>query len=290
MIAIIGVVVVLGAVLGGFVMAGGHPLVLVHVSEFVVIGGAAIGALIVMSPKKVLMDIVKGLMQVVKGAPYNRGAYDELMKALYELFLLGKRDGMIALEEHVSNPQQSTIFTKYPTFVNNHHGVEFLCNALRPIVDGRVKPEQLRTLLDTELNATEQEHHAPIGVLAKIADSLPGFGIVAAVLGIIITMGAISGPPEQIGEKVAAALVGTFLGILLSYGFVAPLAVNLEFISGAEMLYLRCIGTAVAGFANGMAPIMAVEVARRGLTSDVRPGADELETMLKGLNAQKPAQ
>jgi chemotaxis protein MotA len=287
MIAIIGVVVVLGAVLGGFIMAGGHPLVLVHISEFVVIGGAAIGALIVMSPKKVLVDIVKGLMQVVKGAPYNRAAYDELMKALYELFLLGKRDGMIALEEHVSSPQQSTIFTKYPTFVNNHHGVEFLCNALRPIVDGRVKPEQLRTLLDTELNATEAEHHAPIGVLAKIADSLPGFGIVAAVLGIIITMGAISGPPEQIGEKVAAALVGTFLGILLSYGFVAPLAVNLEFISAAEMLYLRCIGTAVAGFANGMAPIMAVEVARRGLTSDVRPGADELETMLKGLNTPK---
>ena len=288
MIVIIGMIVVLGAVLGGFMMAGGHLLVLVHVSEFVVIGGAAAGALILMSPKKVLIDIVKGLMQTMKGAPYDRVAYDELMKALYELFLLGKRDGMIALEEHVTTPQQSSIFTKYPSFVNNHHAVEFLCNALRPIVDGRVKPEQLRALLDVELNATEQEHHAPIGVLTKVADALPGFGIVAAVLGIIITMGAISGPPEEIGHKVAAALVGTFLGILMSYGFVAPLSVNMEFISTAEMTFLRCIATAVSGFANGMAPIMAVEVARRGLSSDVRPGSDELETMLKSLNSPKP--
>jgi chemotaxis protein MotA len=194
---------------------------------------------------------------------------------------------MIALEEHVTTPQQSSIFAKYPSLLNNQHAIEFLCGALRPIVDGRVKPEQLKLLLDAELNALEEEHHGPTGVLAKVADSLPGFGIVAAVLGIVITMGSINGPVEQIGEKVGAALVGTFLGILLSYGFVGPLASNLEFIGHAEMAYLRCMAAAVNSFATGLAPVMAIEVARRGLASDVRPGEQELETMLKALNVQK---
>ena len=286
MIIIIGSIIVLGAVLGGFMIAGGHVGALLHLSEFVVIGGAGLGAIMVMSPKKVLIDLFKGILQALKGAPYNRNSYEDLMKALYELFMLGRRNGMIALEEHVATPQSSSIFTKYPTFVNNRHGIEFLCSALRPIVDGRVKPEQLRRLLDTELDAIETEHHAPLGVLVKVADAMPGFGIVAAVLGIVVTMGSINGPVEQIGEKVGAALVGTFLGILISYGFMSPLAVNMEFISVAELTYLRCIGTAVNEFANGMAPIMAVEVARRSLSGEMRPTADEMEAMLKALNAQ----
>jgi chemotaxis protein MotA len=286
MIIIIGSIIVLGAVLGGFTIAGGHVGALLHLSEFVVIGGAGVGSIMVMSPKKVLIDLFKGILQALKGAPYNRNSYEDLMKALYELFMLGRRNGMIALEEHVASPQSSSIFTKYPTFVNNHHGVEFLCSALRPIVDGRVKPEQLRRLLDTELDAIETEHHAPLGVLVKVADAMPGFGIVAAVLGIVVTMGSINGPVEQIGEKVGAALVGTFLGILISYGFMSPLAVNMEFISVAELTYLRCIATAVNEFANGMAPIMAVEVARRSLSGEMRPTADEMEATLKALNTQ----
>jgi chemotaxis protein MotA len=284
MIVVIGMIIVLGAVLGGFTLAGGSVGALIHVSEFVTIGGAAAGALIVMSPKKVLMDIVSGLMQTLKGAPHNRASYEELMKALYELFMLGRREGMIALEEHLNAPKQSSILSKYPLFVHNEDAVEFLCNALRPIVDGRVKPDQLKVLLDTELHARHEEHEAPVGVMTKIADALPGFGIVAAVMGIIVTMGAIAGPPEQVGEKVAAALVGTFLGILLSYGFAHPLASNMEFIGLAEMVYMRCISSAVVAFANGMAPIVAVEVARRSLGSDVRPSADEMETMLKSVN------
>ena len=284
MIVIIGVMVVLGGVLGGFLLAGGNVGALLHISEFVTIGGAALGAMIVMSPRKVLMDILGGLKQTLKGAPHNRASYEELMKALYELFMLGRREGMIALEEHLNDPRQSSILSKYPLFLNNEHAVEFLCNALRPIVDGRVKPDQLKVLLDTELDARFNEHEAPVGVLTKIADALPGFGIVAAVMGIIVTMGAIAGPPEQVGEKVAAALVGTFLGILLSYGFAHPLASNMEFIGISEMLYLRCIASAVVAFANGMAPIVAVEVARRSLSSDVRPSADEMETMLKSVN------
>lgn len=285
MIIAIGSLVVILSVFGGFMMAGGHIGALLHISELIMIGGAALGALIVMSPKKVLLDIVKKVMQSVKGSPYNAKSYEDLLKALYELFLLGRRNGMIALEEHVTNPTASPIFSKYPSFIGNHHAVEFLCNGLRPIVDGRVKPDQLKVLLETELDALEEEHHAPVNVLTKTADAMPGFGIVAAVLGIVITMAAIAGPVEEIGHKVAAALVGTFLGIFLSYGFLNPLATNVEFNNISEMAYLRCISTAITSFANGMAPIMAVEVARRGLSSDVKPGAEEMETMLKSLNA-----
>lgn len=283
MIVIIGALIVMGAVLGGFVMAGGHVAALIQISEFVVICGAAFGALVIMSPKKVLVDMIKQIIAVLKGSPYTRKAYQELFSALYELFMLGRRNGMIALEEHVMNPESSTIFVKYPTFSKNHHAVELLCGALRPIIDGKVKPDQLQTLITVELDTMEEEHHKPINVLTKTADAMPGFGIVAAVLGIVITMGSISGPIEEIGHHVAAALVGTFLGILISYGFLNPLAVTMEFHGAAEMSYIKCIASSVIGFANGMAPIMAVEVARRGLSDDLRPTADELEEMLKGI-------
>jgi chemotaxis protein MotA len=285
MIILIGAIIVTASVLGGFVMAGGHVGALIHISEFIIIGGAAFGALVIMSPKKVFLDMVKKSLRCLKGAPYNRQAYEELLKALYELFLLGRRNGMIALEDHVMNPETSSIFTKYPSFLGNHHALEFLCDGLRPIIDGKLKPDQLRLLLETELNSMEEEHHAPVSVLVKTADAMPGFGIVAAVLGIVITMASIGGDPSEIGHKVAAALVGTFLGILLSYGYLNPLAVNMEFLNSAESAYARCIAASVIGFANGMAPIMAIEVARRGLNSEVRPSAEELEAMLKALNA-----
>jgi len=287
MIVILGALIVLGSVCGGFVMAGGHPLALLHLSEFVIIVGAAFGAMVLMSPKKVLIDLVKQILGTLKGAPYNKGAYDELFKALYELFMMGRRSGMVALEEHVMNPETSAIFNKYPTFQKNHHAVHFLCNGLRPIIDGKIKPDQLKLLLEIEVDAMEDEHEKPVGVLTKAADAMPGFGIVAAVLGIVITMASIAGPIEQIGEKVAAALVGTFLGIFISYGFMNPLAVNMEFVNHAEMSYIKCIAASVIGFANGMSPIMAVEVARRGLSSDVKPTSDDLETMLKSITQTK---
>jgi chemotaxis protein MotA len=281
MIVIIGALIVLGSVIGGFIMAGGHPLALLHLSEFVVIGGAALGALVLMSPKKVLVDLGKKVAGALKGSPYNKQAYDEMFKALYELFMLGRRNGMVALEEHILNPETSSVFSKYPAFQKNHHAIEFLCSGLRPIIDGKIKPDQLKLLLEIELKALEEEHEKPVGVLTKAADAMPGFGIVAAVLGIVITMASIAGPIEQIGEKVAAALVGTFLGIFLSYGFMNPLAVNMEFINMAEMSYFRCISSSVIGFAGGMSPIMAIEIARRGLGSDVKPSAEGLESMLK---------
>jgi chemotaxis protein MotA len=283
MIVIIGAVIVLGSVLGGFVMAGGNPAALWHLSEVIVICGSAFGALVIMSPKKVLIDLFKQVLGTVKGSPYNRAAYEELFKVLYELFMLGRRNGMIALEEHVTSPDNSSIFKKYPGFAKNHHAIELLCGGLRPIIDGKVKPDQLKMLLDIEIEAMENEHHQPVGVLTKAADAMPGFGIVAAVLGIVITMASIAGPIEEIGHSVAAALVGTFLGILISYGFLNPLAVNMEFMGAAEMAYTRAIAASIVGFANGMAPITAIECSRRALSSDVRPSAEELENMLKNV-------
>lgn len=284
MIVIVGTLIVLGSVVGGFTMAGGNTLALLHLSELVIIAGAALGALVLMSPKKVLIDLFRQALGTLKGSPYNKATYDDLFKALYELFMLGRRGGMVALEEHVMTPDSSGIFTRYPSFQKNKHAMEFLCNGLRPIIDGKIKPDHLKLLLEIELDAMEEEHERPIGVLTKAADAMPGFGIVAAVLGIVITMASISGPIEKIGEKVASALVGTFLGIFISYGFMNPLAVNMEFINLAEITYIRCIAASVISFASGMSPIMAVEIARRGLPSDVKPSAEALETMLKSLN------
>ncbi len=283
MIIIVGAIIVCVSVLGGFMMAGGHPGALMQISEFIVICGAAGGALIIMSPKKVLLDMLHQISGALKGAPHNRAAYEELFKALYELFMLARRNGMIALEEHVTAPENSTILAKYPAFRKNKDAVELLCGALRPIIDGKVKPDQLKMLLEIQIESMEAEHHKPVNVLTKAADAMPGFGIVAAVLGIVVTMSSIAGPIEQIGHHVAAALVGTFLGILISYGFLNPLAVNMEFTGEAELAYSRCIASSVVGFANGMAPIMAVEMARRGLDSDVRPNADDLEKLLKSV-------
>ncbi|MFO1488106.1 MAG: flagellar motor stator protein MotA [Verrucomicrobiota bacterium] len=283
MIIIIGAILVTGCVIGGFMMGGGHVGALWQPSELVVICGGALGAMVIMSPKKVLIDLVKGMLTALKGQPHNREAYEELLKVLYELFLLGRRNGMIALEEHVLEPHNSSIFKKYPKFSGNHHAMEFLCGALRPIIDGKIKPDQLRVLLDVEVSRMEEEHHAPISVLTKTGDAMPGFGIVAAVLGIVITMASIGGSPEEIGHHVAAALVGTFLGILVAYGYVGPLATNMEFVGAAELDFTKCIVACVTGFAGGMAPITAVELGRRGLSSEMRPTADELEKMFKAL-------
>jgi chemotaxis protein MotA len=289
MIILLGAITVVLCVFGGFMLEKGNIMVILEAltNEVIIIAGGAAGSLIIMAPKKVLMDIVRNLVLCLKGTPYNRASYDDLLKVLYELFLLGRRNGMIALEEHVLEPKNSSIFKKYPRFAANTHAVEFLCGALRPIIDGKIKPDQLRLLLDAELDRKEVEHHAPVSVMQKTGDALPGFGIVAAVLGIVITMASITGAVEVIGTHVAAALVGTFLGILLAYGFVGPLATNMEFVCEAELDYTRCIAACVIGFAGGMAPVTAVELGRRGLSSEFRPDSEEMEQMFKSLKTGK---
>jgi chemotaxis protein MotA len=285
MVVIIGCIVVTACVLGGFTLSGGHVGALIHPAELLVIGGASLGAMLVMSPTKVLKDLVRGIVQALKGSPFSRQAYCELFQAMYELFRLARREGLLALEPHLADPHQSTILQKYPLVHHNHHVTGFICSSISPVMDGSVTPQQLPALLEAELKAMEEEHHAPLNVMVKTADALPGFGIVAAVLGIVITMGAIDGPVEEIGHKVGAALVGTFLGILLSYGFFAPLATKMEFMGISELAYFRTIAAMVQGFAENQPPKIVLEIARRGMPSDLRPTQDELETLLKSVDA-----
>jgi chemotaxis protein MotA len=279
MVVIIGCVIVIGAILGGFTMAGGHIMALVHPSEIVTIGGAALGAMVVMTPTKVLLDLVKGVLQAIKGSPYSRPTYVELFKTLYELFKMGRRDGLLAWDSHLSEPHESAVFSKYPRIVNNHHVTDFLCGALTSVTDGSASAEQISTQMDQEMKLLDNEHHAAVLALSKTADALPGFGIVAAVLGIVITMEAVDGPVQEIGHKVGAALVGTFLGILLSYGFLGPMAGRLEFLGMAESAFFRTISSAVLSFHAGGSPKAIIQQLRRGVASESRPTRDEMDAI-----------
>ena len=287
MLVLVGALIVLVSTLGGFMIAGGQPAVLLHVSEFVVILGVAAGVLIIASPGHVLKEIVHKIQGTLSGKSMGKPEYFDLLKLLFELFITGRRNGLIALEEHVMEPAKSSIFQKYPAVLGHHERLQFICNGLKPVIDGKIKPEQLEALMATELEAKRQEAEHPVHILTLVGDSLPGIGIVAAVLGIINTMAAISEGPEAVGEKVAAALTGTLLGIFVAYGFVNPLANRIKFNDGADQLCLKCIMQAVAGFAKGLAPLTAVEVARRSLDSSVQPTADELEAAVKSIGTGK---
>lgn len=287
MLILVGFAIVLGSTIGGFIIAGGHPAVLLHLSEFVVIGGIAIGVLVIASPGKVLKEVVHKIKDALGGKGARKQDYDDLLRLLYEIFMVGRRNGLIALEEHVMNPQESAIFKKYPAFLKHNERREFLINGLKPVIDGKIKPDQLEHLMQAELDSKADEADHPVHILNLVGDSLPGIGIVAAVLGIINTMAAISDGPEVVGQRVAAALTGTFLGIFAAYGFINPLANRIKFNNAGEQQYLRCILAAVAGFAKGLAPLTAVEVARRSLDSSVQPGSEELETALKAIPATK---
>ena len=285
MVVILGCLCVTSCVLGGFMMAGGHLESLVHPSEFGTIGGASLGALIVMSPMSVLKGLVRGLIQTLKGAPYNKKSYEETFSALYELFRIARRDGLLSLEGHIADPHKSSVFAKYPKLTADHHATDFIKGAFGPVIDGSVRPEDVGSLMEIEIGAMESEHHHPVDALSKTADGLPGFGIVAAVLGIVVTMGHIDGPPAEIGHKVGAALVGTFLGILASYGFFGPLAAKMASIGHSESAYFRTIACVLQGFFNGMQPKMAIETGRRGLESDVRPTVVEIEKLFKTVDS-----
>jgi chemotaxis protein MotA len=276
-----GCIFVLVAVLVGFTMAGGHVGALLHLSEFVTIGGASLGALLIMSPKKVLTDLIRGVLQLIKGSPYSKQTYAELFELLYGLARMVLRDGILSLDAHVSSPHESALFKKYPRISRNHHAVDFLCSGLALILDGKADPVQLTAALDEEIKVIEREHHAAISALTKTADALPGFGIVAAVLGIVVTMQAIDGPASEIGHKVAAALVGTFLGILLSYGFFAPMAGRMEFLGESELNFFRAIAAAIVAMGTGEGPQEVVARARRMVGTDCRPNQAEMARIIR---------
>jgi len=286
MLVLLGAFIVMASTLGGFIIAGGNPVVLLHVSEFVVILGVAAGVLVIASPFHVLKEILHKTKEAIAAKSAGEKEFTELLKLLYEIFMIGRRNGLIALEEHIMNPKSSAVFQRYPSVLNHHERLEFICNGLKPVVDGKIKPDQLEDLMQAELQAKAAEAHHPIHILHLVGDSLPGIGIVAAVLGIINTMNAIAEGPEKVGEKVAAALTGTLLGIFVAYGFVNPLANRVEFNNQSDEQFLKCIKQAVAGFAKGLAPLTAVEVARRSLDSNVQPGGAELEAELKALPAK----
>jgi chemotaxis protein MotA len=281
MVVIVGCVVVLVAVLVGFTMAGGHVGALLHLSEFVTIGGASFGALIIMSPKKVLVDLVRSTIQVIKGTPYGKKTYIELFELLYAIARTVRRDGLLALESHLSDPGESSLFQNSPRIYRNHHALEFLVNGLSLITDGKTEAAELTAALDEEIKVMEREHHGAVSVLAKTADALPGFGIVAAVLGIVVTMQAIDGPASEIGHKVAAALVGTFLGILMSYGFFAPMAGRMEFLGEAETTFFRAVSSAIVSMGTGASPREMITQVRRILPTDCRPGHAEMARIVK---------
>lgn len=287
MLLLIGFLIVFGATLGGFMIAGGQPAVLLHVSEFVTIGGMALGVVVIASPMSTLTQTMKKVMGAISGAGGKKSDYIDLLKLLYELFVVARRNGLIALEDHVTEPAKSPILSKYPSFLKDHHRSDFLCNGLKPLIDGRIKPEQIGALLEQEVDAKDEEAGHPIHVLQLVGDSLPGIGIVAAVLGIINTMAAIAEGPEAVGEKVAAALTGTFLGILGAYGFVNPITARIKANNAIDIQYFNGICKGLSGFTGGMAPMMAVEMARRCFDPAVQPGADEMEKAIKAMPATK---
>ena len=282
MFVIIGIVIVLVAVLGGFAIEGGQFLVLIQYAEFLIIIGASIGALLISTPSKTLSKILKKLTGTFKNGKINEKFYLDLLRLLYELFQVGQKEGVIGLEQHVESPEKSKVFSKYPELLKDKNVLDFLTDTMRLLIVGGAEPFDLEGLMDADIETHHQEGSKPGMILQKIGDSMPGLGIVAAVLGIVITMQAIDGPPQEIGHKVAAALVGTFLGVLMSYGFVQPLATNLDISAEEEARMFEAIKAGVVAFAKGMQPLIAVEFARRTIYHDHRPSFQEMESALKG--------
>ncbi|MBZ5570596.1 MAG: flagellar motor stator protein MotA [Acidobacteriia bacterium] len=281
MFAIVGIVVVFGAVIGGYLMEHGSIRVLLQPAELLIIGGAAAGTVLIANPLHILKQIAGGVAGVFGGSKFTKQRYLDTLKMIYELLNKARREGLIALENDVETPDKSPILSKYPQFLQNHHIRDYFCDTMRMAVTG-VEAFDLDQLLDLDMEVHHHEAGQPIASLSTTADSLPGLGIVAAVLGVVITMQALGGPPEEIGQKVAAALVGTFLGVLLCYGLVGPIASNMAKIADDERAYLHVLRVVMISFLKGTAPIMAVEFARRAIPGHVRPSFQEVETLCRG--------
>jgi chemotaxis protein MotA len=279
---IVGSIVVLVSVLGGFVLSHGHIGALWQPFEFLIIGGASAGAFLTSNPSKVVKDVGKSCADILKGPKYKSKDYLDILSLMYDILTRARKEGMMSLESHLEDPQASTMFSAYPGIVKDHHLLEFIVDCLRLMVGGNMNPHELEPLLEMELETHHHEAQAPAHALAKVADSLPGFGIVAAVLGIVTTMGSIGGEVAEVGKHVAGALVGTFLGILLAYGFVGPMAAAIEQRANEDSKAFECVKTALLASLRGYNPTVAVEFARKSLSAKVRPSFADLETHLKG--------
>jgi chemotaxis protein MotA len=291
MFSILGILVVFGAVVGGYLMEKGNMLVLLQPAELVIIAGAAVGTVLVGNPPHILKAILGGVISVFTGSKFTRQRYLDTLKMLYDLFNLARRSGLAAIENDIEEPSKSKVFTAYPAIVKDHHVRDFICDTLRTASAGTVEAFDIDQMMELDM---EVHHHGvsqPVAALSTMADALPGLGIVAAVLGVVITMGALGGPPEEIGHKVAAALVGTFLGILLCYGLLGPIATNMSKTADDENAYYHVLRVCMMAFIKGLAPILAVEVGRRAVPGHVRPSFQELEKLCrsKGMAASAAA-
>jgi chemotaxis protein MotA len=281
MFAIIGFAVVVGSVIGGYMAGGGHLDVLWQPFEILIIVGAALGSFLVGNAKQVILGVVKNIGLLFKGSRFTKQSYLELLSMLYSIFKLAKTKGDLALETHVEKPEESPIFQKFPTFMHDHHLLAYLCDYLRLLTLGTSNSHELEAIIDAEIEAHHTDLHNISGSITNVADAMPALGIVAAVLGVIHTMGSITEPPEVLGHLIGGALVGTFLGVLLSYGFIAPIGRSLEQTFNAETQYLQCIKAGLLGHMQGYAPQVSIEFARKILTHNVRPSFQEVEEYIQ---------
>lgn len=281
MFTIIGIALVFVATLVGYIMHHGQIAVLIQINEFVILGGCAAGSFLAANGMKNMTAAIKAVMGLLKPDPFTAPAYLEVLKMMFQLFNVARKEGLLGLEQHVENPENSEIIKQYPTFLNNHHAVAFFCDTMKVILTGAVGPHDLSEMMEIDLETAHAEAKVPIDAVQTVGDAMPGFGIVAAVLGVIITMGKIGGEAAAIGQSVAAALVGTFLGILLAYGMFAPMARAMDLRLKAEGAYMNCIRYALFSFARGESPITCVEFARRNIEPSVRPGFAQMEEHVK---------
>ena len=287
MFALIGIVVVFGAIAGGYLMEHGNLKVLMQPAELIIILGAAIGTILIANPLHILKNIVAGIVGQFTGAKITKQYYLDSLKMMFTLLTKARNEGLMTLEADVEEPKKSAVFSKYPKFLKDHHGLHFLCDTMRMAVTGS-DPFDLDQLMELDMEVHHHDASQPVSALSTMAESLPGLGIVAAVLGVVITMGSLGGPPEEIGKRVAAALVGTFLGILLCYGLVGPLASGMAKAAEEERAYLGVLRVLLIAFLKGTAPIMAVEVGRRAIPGHLRPSFQEVEkTCRSGGNEAK---
>jgi len=282
MFIIVGLLVVLGAVVGGYLMEHGNIKVLLQPAELLIIGGASLGTLLIANPFHVIKKIIAGALDALKGSPYTKQRYLETLQMCYQMLNKARKEGLLALESDIEEPDKSQLFSKYPGFLKDHHTRDFVCDTLRMVITGGIDAFDLDQMMEGDMEVAHHEASTPVTALSTVADSLPGLGIVAAVLGVVITMGALGGPPEEIGHKVAAALVGTFLGILLCYGFVGPVASNMAKGADEEHEYHQVLRVLLLSFIKGSAPIQALEFARRAIPGRLRPTFVEMEQACKG--------
>ncbi|HZT88252.1 MAG TPA: flagellar motor stator protein MotA [Stellaceae bacterium] len=285
MFFIVGSVTVLACVMGGYILNGGHLYVLFQPFEVLIIAGAALGGFITANRKTVLTHTIKAVLGLLKSERFSKAAYLELLGLLYTVFKLAKSKGALALEQHVEKPDQSELFKRFPTFHKDKAAVTFLCDYLRLLTLGTDNHHEMETLMDEEIETHHAEESAVVGAIQNIADGMPALGIVAAVLGVIHTMGSITEPPEVLGHLIGGALVGTFLGVLMSYGFIGPIGAAVKARNEAELRYFLCIKAGILAYMQGYAPAIAVEFARKALTSEVRPTFYEVEEAVGKLAA-----